>query len=276
MGRHNLSVGMCTHYSTVFVHACASLGITAHHVIHKSHCTAEAWSDHWGKWVWLDTGGDLDDATKAVYHVERQGVPLSVLEARAAWLTGEVTGLRLVGRNAEQVFRVEKRLASLDRFCIVLRNDQMTSLNPGEPEHGIVKYHYDGYLWWSDERTPPLPYFSLASSRLGDFEWTLNRTRIHLQRTARRGVLKVQLESCMPNMDDQQILGPAHHPDVIHVSEPYAASVAALQVRLDEGDWEERPAEFDWSLHAGQNRLAARSVNAFGVQGPESWVGVEF
>lgn len=224
LGRHNLGRGMCTHYATLFVHACATLGITARHVIHKSHCTAEAWSDRWGKWVWMDPGGDQNDETMAVYHVEREEVPLSVLEARAAWLAGEMENLRLVGRNARQVFRLEHRLELLDRFCIVLRNDQMTSLNPGEPEHGAVVYHYDGRLWWRDEHTPPLPRFSLSSNRVADFYWRPNRTCIHLQRTAEEGVVTVQLESSMPNL-------------------------VALEVCLDGGTWEERPAEFKWSLH---------------------------
>lgn len=251
LGRHDLARGMCTHYATVFVHACAALGIPARHLIHKCHCTAEAWSDRWGKWVWMDVGGDLSDETMAVYHVERQGVPLSPLEARAAWLAGDLSDLRLVGRNAEQVFPIARRLELLDRFCIVLRNDQMTSLNPGEPEHGAVTYQYDGYLWWRDEGMAPLPWFSLSSSRAADFYWTPNRTHIHLQRTAAEGIVKVQLESSMPNL-------------------------AALQVRQNEGNWEERPAEFTWTLRRGENRLAARSHNAFGVQGPESRVVVGF
>lgn len=276
MGRYNLGVGMCTHYATVFVQACASVGITARHVIHKCHCTAEAWSDRWGKWVWVDAGGDVCDEKRAVYYISRDGVPLSMLEARAAWLTGQTEDLRLVGRNAHRVFKLSQRLELTDHFCIVLRNDQMTSPNPGEPEHGIVAYHYDGYLWWREAETPPLPYFTLSSNRPGDFYWMLNRTHIHLQRTDRPGLLRVQLESSMPNMDARRILGPDHHPEVIHLPEAPTPSLVSLQVRLDSSDWQNSDAEFFWPLHRGENRLAARSMNAFGVQGPESWVVVDY
>ncbi len=275
MGRYNLGVGMCTHYATVFVHACASLGITARHVIHKCHCTAEAWSDHLGKWVWIDIGGDTNDETRAVYHLERHGIPLSFLEARMAWLSGESDELRMVGRNAEKVFDLQDRLALMDRFCIVLRNDQMLTPYPGELEHGIVAYHYDGYLWWRDADTSPLPYFTLSSSREGDFYWTLNRTHIHLQRTKQRGVLRVHLESSMPNMKKHKVLGPAHHPDAIHMPE-WPSDQIALQIRMDDRDWQNSAAEFEWALHKGVNRLEARSVNAFGVEGPVSWVVVTF
>ena len=249
LASHDLSQGMCTHYSTAFVHACASLGIPARHVIHKAHCTSEVWSDQWGKWIWFDVGGDMNDRTRAVYHVERDGVPLSALEARTAWQEGNLAGLKLVGRKAEEVFRLEQRLDLLDRFCIVLRNDQMTSLNPGEPEHGVMTYHYDGYLWWRDERIPPLPWFSLSSNRKADFYWTLNRTRIHLQRTEREGVLEVQLESCTPHLQ-------------------------GFQVRLNGGEWEESPAECAWPLQRGENLFEARSVSAFGLPGPATWVKV--
>ena len=251
LAAHDLSQGMCTHYSTAFVHACASLGIPARHVIHKAHCTSEVWSDYWGKWIWFDVGGDMNDRTRAVYHVEREGVPLSALEARSAWQEGELDGVRLVGRKAREVFRLEQRLDLLDHFCIVLRNDQMTSLNPGEPEHGVMTYHYDGYLWWRDARMPPLPWFSLSSNREADFYWTLNRTRIHLQRTEREGVLSVQLESCTPHLQ-------------------------AYQVRLNGGEWEESPAEREWQLQRGENLLEARSVSAFGLPGPATWAKVAY
>ncbi|NLD42026.1 MAG: transglutaminase domain-containing protein [Chloroflexi bacterium] len=272
-GRHNLGVGMCTHYSTVFVHCCAALGITARLVIHRAHCTAEAWSDHWGKWVWLDVGGDVDDARRAVYYVQGDGAPLSALEARTAWLSGNTEGLRLRGRGDPGVaFALVDRLAKLDRFCIVLRNDQLTSPHPGELEHGIVAYHYDGYLWWRDGNTPPLPYFTHSSGRLADLYWEPNRTRIHLQRTARRGSLQVLLETSMPNVAPGTILGPDHHPTAIHLPAPPAGSPAGLQMRLGDGAWQPCADRFEWTLRPGPNRLAARSMNAFGVAGPESVV----
>ncbi len=245
----DLSQGMCTHYATVFVQACAALGIPSRHLICTSHCTAEAWSGRWGTWVWVDCGGDNDDARRAVYHVERDGAPMSALAARAAWLAGDLAGMRLVGRNADTAFRLERRLAHLGRLCIPRRNDHLTSLAPGEPEHGVLYYHYDGYLWWRSPEKAPLPWFSLASDRAADFDWTPDRTRIHLARTAPRGALEVQLESSM-------------------------ASRTAFQASRDDGPWRECPAESEWNLHPGVNRLAARSVSAFGFEGPMARVDV--
>lgn len=246
--RANLSMGMCTHYSTVFVQICAAIGIPARHLILKAHCSSEAWSDHWGKWIWVDAGGDINDDTMSVITVERDGVPLSALEARTAWVQQKVSDLRLVGRNAEKAHKIEK-LASLDHFFIPLRNDHLTSQSPGEPEHGKVWYHYDGYLWWRDAQTRPLPWFSISSSRAADLYWTPNRTHIHLQRTLREGEVRVMLESSMPNF-------------------------ARLQVREGESDSHDSPPDFVWKLHRGRNVLAAKSVNAFGKEGAESQVTV--
>ena len=249
LAKHNLAMGMCTHYSTVLVQACASLGIPARHLILKAHCTAEVWSDHWGKWIWVDAGGDLSDETMAVAIVERDGVPLSALESRTAWFSQQISNLRFVGRNAENVFNWN-RLAQLDHFCIPLRNDHMTSLNPGELEHGKVWYHYDGYLWWRDEQTSPLPWFTLSSSRIDDFYWTPNCTHIHLQRTFQKGELRVHLESSMPNLN-------------------------RMLVKIDNADWQEKSTEFIWPVHSGQNCLLARSVNTFGKEGAANHVTVE-
>ncbi len=276
-GRHNLGVGMCTHYSTVFVQACASFGIPARQVIHRAHCTAEAWSDRWGKWVWLDVGGDPDDGRRAVYFVEGRNAPLSALEAREAWQSGETASLHLEGRGEpDRAFRLEDRLAKLDHWCIVLRNDQLTSPHPGELEHGIVAYHYDGYLWWRDTSMAPLPYFTLSSSRVADFYWTPNRTRVHLQRTGQRGTLRVHLETTMPNVAPGAILGPAHHPAAVYLPTASQDSPAGLQVRRDRGDWQRCQSEFLWCLRAGANELAARAVNAFGGVGPAAGVTVDY
>jgi hypothetical protein len=233
----------------VFVQACAALGIPSRHLICTAHCTAEAWSSRWGTWVWVDCGGDNDDARRAVYHVERDGAPMSALAARAAWLAGDLAGMRLVGRKAEAAFRLERRLAHLGRLCIPRRNDHLTTLNPGEPEHGVLYYHYDGYLWWRSPERAPLPWFSLASDRAADFDWTPDRTRIHLAHMARRGALEVQLESSM-------------------------ASRTGFQASRDDDPWHECPAESEWVLHPGVNRLSARSVSAFGFEGPAARVDV--
>lgn len=52
-------------------------------------------------------------------------------------------------------------------------------------------------------------------------------------------------------------------------------NLARFEVRLDGGDWVERPARWAWDLRPGRNRMEARTVNRFGVTGPESGAVVE-
>ena len=43
-----------------------------------------------------------------------------------------------------------------------------------------------------------------------------------------------------------------------------------VMVRFDSAEWKPSPASFDWPLHDGTNRLEAKSVNQFDVEGPIS------
>ena len=45
--------------------------------------------------------------------------------------------------------------------------------------------------------------------------------------------------------------------------------------RIDGGEWKAGAERVEWKTHAGANRLEARSVNQFGVEGPVSTAEVE-
>ncbi len=251
LASRKLSLGMCTHYATVFSHCAAALGLVARTQIMRSHCINEVWSPDHQKWVAMDAGGDSNDETKFTYHFERDGVPLSALEAHRAWEEKAFDQVKIVPEPPPAVrerFTVEKRLQLFDRFMITLRNDELSAMDPGEPEHGAVSYHYDGYLWWRGAQGP-LPWFSRHTTRAADLYWTINRARIHLQEDDQPGTLRVWLETHTPNL-------------------------SGFQVRLDGGDWEERGARFAWTLRRGTNRLEVRPVNRFGVEGATSAVTV--
>lgn len=245
-----LSLGMCTHYASVFTQCCAALGFTARTQVMRGHCITEVWSNDYGKWVTMDPGGDNKDDTKYTYHFERDGVPLSALEAHTAWVRRQLDGIALSPpppAAAAQRFTVAGRILHWERFMFNRRNDETATLGPGEPEHGAGSYHFDGYLFWEDELTPPLPWFTRHTDRAGDLYWDVDRTRIHLQ--AAGAALHVDLEGVAPNHE-------------------------RFEVRVDGGGWEPRVAAFAWSLHPGENRLEARTVNAHGRAGIASAVTV--
>ena len=248
-----LSLGMCTHYATVMAQASASLGLVARTQIMRSHCINEVWSSEHKKWVAMDVGGDMDDETKFTYHFERDGVPLSALEAHKAWVEGDYKDVVVVPQPpaaTKDRFLVEKRLRLFERFMISMRNDELSTMDPGEPEHGYGSYHYDGYLFWEDEKTEPLPWFSQHTDREEDLYWTVNRAKIHLQQGEAPDRLQVLLETETPNLK-------------------------GFEIRVDEGAWEARTSAFAWCLHKGKNRLAVRPVNAFDRTGTESWIHVD-
>jgi hypothetical protein len=250
LASRKLSLGMCTHYAAAFVHVCVALGFTARIQIMRAHCIAEVWSNEHRKWVAFDVGGDTNDATKATYHLERDGVPLSALEIHRAHVARELKGLRFSPPSVAKIMKLQDRVALFERFCIHRRNDELSSLEPDELEHGATSYHYDEYLWWTDARTPPLPYFSLHSNREADYHWTLNHAAIHLQRTSEPRRLFVQLDTVTPNF-------------------------ATFLCRLDQGPWHPCAAAFHWGLRSGVNALEVRPRNKFGRDGIVTSVAVK-
>ena len=252
LASRQLSLGMCTHYSTVFVHACTALGLIARTLVIRCHCVAEVWSEEHDKWVMIDTGGDSNDETKATYYYSQNGVPMSALEIHHAWVRQDFDGVAIEPEHAAKRFEndVRSRMQLFERFCIQLRNDELRTLSPGEPEHGSGSYHYDGYLWWKDDQTPPHPWFSRHSGRVADFYWTPNRTRIHLSRSDHPEVLQVNLCAILPNFD--------HY-----------------LVQMGDGNWESEPANFSWKLRQGENYLRVKAISKFGWQGLESQIVVK-
>ena len=168
----------CTHYAVVLAQCALALGwparlwvMSAEPTLHDNgHFVAEIWSTAHDKWVMLDADTDS--------HVERTGVPQSVLEIHDAWRDDALDQLHVIaGANAAKVKIgpdwIEEMLPlGLYRFCgLVLRNNHLSTLIPGPVEHGWTTYKWDGFLWWRDGAEPELPFFSLSSNRRADFDW---------------------------------------------------------------------------------------------------------
>ena len=253
LASRKLSLGMCTHYATVMSHCTAALGFTARTQIMRSHCINEVWSNQYGKWVAMDVGGDANDETKFTYHFERRGMPLSALDAHRAWVEKDFADVKIVPEPPPSIaerFQVAGRLKLFERFMISLRNDELETMGPGEPEHGKISYHFNRYLFWQDPDTAPLPWFSEHTERPGDLYWTPNRAEIHLQQADEPDTLRVLLDT-------------------------ETANLRGFEIRIDDGVWQEKPeAAFEWRLNPELNRLSVRPVNAFGRRGAESSVNV--
>jgi len=234
----NWGFGMCTHYAAVFVGCAAALGYVSRVLIIDHHCLAEVWSEELQKWMLQDAGpGREYDAT-----YELNGVPLNALELHDAVARGEAGRLKANKLPENKVAKMDQHAELFCRFGIPLRNNHLTHPEPAELRQGRGQYHWDGYLWWSDDIAPKYPEYSLQTSRPADFYWSVNQTRLFLQATDEPCALKVDLETVTPNF--------SHY-----------------EVRMDDGQWQKACSPVRWPLHEGRNALAARSVNAFGKQG---------
>ena len=234
----NWGYGMCTHYGATFAGCAASLGFVARVVVVDHHCLAEVWSEDLQKWILEDAGPTRQfDAT---YEVD--GVPINALELHNHVARGEADRVKANKLPDPKVTQMKEYVDSFCRFAIPLRNDHLVFAEPAELRHGNRHYHWDGYLWWSDDVDPKYAENTLQTTRAGDFYWSVNQTRIYLGATELPGELEVQFETVTPNF--------SHY-----------------LMQQDDGDWTEAEVPLRWQLNPGDNMLAARSVNVFGRMG---------
>jgi len=228
----------------------SSLGFTARKITSVGHGTLDVWSNYWRKWM------QIDPSRNSYFRLRGTAVPLNSNEIRREFY-------RNGGVDMEMVFGTEQRA---ERVTLERRD-----------RDGAYKYRQEGYewvayktrnnffeipfTWWNfdyliveDEYNENLVWeyrgerdvresIGTRTSRIGDVFWTLNQAYIHLYDTGSSS-LKVQLETHTPNFE-------------------------RFEVSVDQGEWQASDPELFWELHEGQNYLKARSVNKFGVVGPE-------
>ena len=243
----NWGYGMCTHYGAVYAGCAAALGYVARVVVIDHHCLAEVWSEDLQKWILEDAGPQRDfDAT-----YELGGKPINALELHQAVAQGKARRIKANKLPQKTAEPMTHYVQSFCRFGIPPRNNHLVEAEPAELRHGAGQYHWDGYLWWSDDADPRYAEYSLQTSRVEDLYWSVNQTRLYPQATAEAGVLAVALESVTPNLSH-------------------------FLVQLDGGDWQEHRGPLSWLLHDGDNELAVRGVNLFGKEGRVSRARVSF
>jgi len=281
---------MCTHFSCIFTQCCLALGWNARHCILDHHCVSEVWVDQHRKWVMMDTGNSVERADVGL-HFERSGVPLSARELQLLHRSGKTEGVQVCFTPA----RLSEKIASLcrpapipkvkpparadtiplaelrkypvcqidnyRRYAFPPRNNFLTTLYPGELEHGFSNYFYDGYCWVGDSPDDPRlsPEYSrhLSPERKQDIDWDLNGVHIYLSQTAKADELQVDVADHVPNLArlEKQISG----------SEKEAKT-----------EWQKAEPRFVWKLKAGTNVLQVRGVNHWGRGGQASQVRVEW
>lgn len=243
---HGKASGMCTIYSTTFIQCALSLGFNARGMVLDHHFISEVWMDELKKWVTIDIAATTTSLRSSYY--EKDGQPLNSLEMHRETQAGNNDKIWIVpaGGQYDKLPSVDEigkdgmlgALCWKPRFGIPLRNNFLTSLMPGELEHGFMQYHYDGFLWWKDTPVPVYEEYTYQSSHPRDFYWTLNQTQIFFNATQSPDELNVTLDTVTPNFDK-------------------------FLVRMNDAEWKEPGSEFTWKLHSGENTISVKSVNKF-------------
>lgn len=241
----NWGNAFCSHYGALFSGAAAALGFVARNVIVDHHTLAEIWSDDLQKWILQDPYCYYN----ATYELD--GEMLNALDIHRALArgVGEHIQMRNFGGKLEPI--KPNLPENFCRFAIPPRNNYLVQDEPAEIGQGATQYHYDGYIWWAEDIDPKYPEYSLQTTREGDLYWSVNQTRIYLQSTGVGGELLVDFDHTTPNFSH-------------------------FVICFDDAEtWERCEGSLSWVLHEGMNRLAVRSVNAFGRQGAPARAAVQ-
>jgi hypothetical protein len=264
----------CAQYGATLVSAAASLGWVDRALAlrrHRDypgagspeHTSTEIWSNQYRKWVMLDPTANM--------YVEKDGVPLSAYEIRTEWFTREGKDLVFsIGKERKKHRKADLPIF-LGRFAgfgdLTVPANEMekygftayipnTNLMDAGPDYGkmfIVKDALCEAKW--HERTVPAhpatdPYFPIGQAAV-----TL---------ASDGSGLKVALRTMTPNLREFRVQ-----------IDGGGWKAAEFRVQIDGGGWKAAEATFVWAPHPGANRLEARTVNKFGVEGPVSTVELE-
>ena len=247
----------CTQYAQVLVSAAASLGwvdrslaLRRHRGVNRNggsteHTTTEIWSNQHAKWVMLDPTSNL--------YVEKDGVPLNAWEIRQEWFYRQGTNLAFV------VGKERRRYRKADLPIFLQHFDGFGDLT-FEPDE-LDKYGFIGYIPNTDLMDAGFDYgrmFITKDALCDGTPWHTRDLPTHpgtdpyfpigqaaLSVASDRGGVRVALRTLTPNL-------------------------LRFETRQDGGEWRPSDDRFGWEVHAGRNRLEARTVNAFGVTGPVS------
>jgi len=216
------------------------------------HGIDEIWLNSYHKWF-------LSDA-KYNSHFEKNGIPLSALEVRDAYLNNKAANIvRVKGPNRTPVeFDEEYKWSKEDfaRWYAWLEWDKYNNRYTNWPNDSAQlimyqdqyfkahKWIWDGKPHWAYDT----PFMNLVSDR-NSIEWTPNTIASKI--TIKGGKALVQLTSNTPNFRTYQVK------------------------ELPGENWKDVPGNIELSLEKDKNEFVFHSVNLVGVAGPDHRITIE-
>jgi hypothetical protein len=251
----------CTHYAQVFVSAAASLGWVDRALALRrhqdkpgggssEHSTTEIWSNQHRKWVMMDPTANM--------HLEKDGTPLNAYEIRQEWFYREGKDLVFVVGKERKQYRKADLPIFLGRFAGF---GDLTV-----PADELDKYGFTAYIPNTGLMDAGLDYRNMFIVKDKLCEGTRWHTRTVPANPA--------VDAYFPI--NQAAVSLVPEPDQLRVTlRTMTPNFKAFQARVDGSPWTPAEKSFPWKIHAGVNRLEARTLNQFGIEGPISTVEVE-
>jgi len=276
---------VCTQYAAVMQCCALAAGWMALtvHVDHDhpedepstSHAVVEIWVNELRKWVVFDPMNDV--------HYEKDGVPLSVAEICAEYVAdggksvvacrGPQRQIVPRGRRHRALVRGEASGYFWNKY--VWGHEPFGSFGSAEPDMqvGYITAAHEGKVWWQGR--PPNNYILHA----------IQRGALHF--TRRLADVNPDIGTVMLRISEATMVQPdgshAPTPGKVRVTaKTFTPAFDAILVSVDGAEYaplkgdkdHEQVFSFDWPLHGGENRLAVRTRNEFGVLGYPTTVNV--
>lgn len=267
---------LCTNYCSVFMQAAVSMGWTARFYFVKKqtgeqHTVCDIWSNEYSKWIFVDPTWNV--------HLEKNGMPLSILEARDEFYKNGGNDLTYVFGSGKRVVRfgyqdlpykiggksvwawyaIDKTwLGYLYQIALVGRNDFFNRKGPG----GVVNLWDSIYIIRDDTygKEAEWPFKgNRPVENPDDFYFGLNRVRIEY--TLETGKMK-------KNSQGKKSFFKPVNIKIESDKNSYTPNFSNFMVRVNGGRWEKSLGNMKTTLHPGKNRVYACARNKFGIFGP--------
>ena len=252
----------CAHYANVLVSAAASLGwvnrslaLRRHQGVNKNggsteHSVTEIWSNQHRKWVMLDPTSNM--------YLEKDGVPLNAFELRQEWFYRGGTNLVFVIGQERKKYRKSDLPIFLGRFA----GFGDLTVDPDEPD----KYGFIGYIPNTDLMNSGYDYAKMFITK----DALCDGTKWHVRTLPANPAVDPYFPMGQAALSLRAVDG-----KLLVAIKTLTPNFKRYEVQIDGGGWKPSDEQFNWRLRSGPNRLEARTVNRFGINGPISTAVIE-
>jgi len=253
----------CSHFAAVYMQCAVSMGWTARYfflrnVKEEEHAVNEVWSNQLSKWIFVDVTWNV--------HIEKDSVPLSILEIRNEWI-------RNGGRDVVYVFGAGANEARYTHEDLPVERSDNNAWIWWPLDDIFITYTWEVALIGRNDFFTgrvgegdgfwDLIYVIKDSLNSWDEGWSLHRrTDVDDMRALYHDINRVDVRTEPAGGRSLRVRLDAFGPY------NYTPNFREFEARINGGAWRAVGPDFRWDLGRGPNVLEARVVNRFGVTRP--------